>query len=264
MRKFISNVVLFLSATIVGVAAIESGLRALYPISLMNVDTDTGRGGLFLPDPTLGWRPALGTHLYDETGILVSRSIYGKAAGIKVLLIGDSVTARAQLVDGLANLMPAETLLNGGIEGYNIEQETEFFFRYQSGLSPDAIIQQMHINDLHPTRYLMRQHDGTVRSYSPRLREVDINPILYQYSQLYRFLIANLSSRYSKNELKAAAVDSLRRMRDYTRQNGIPYYLVLFPILQPLNDWTAYDRETRDYLLNVARELGRVLINAQP
>jgi len=256
---------LFLSATIIGVLIIELGLRSLYPITFVHVETLGAPSGWdILPDRVLGWHPKLGTRLYDENGILFSRSIYAKVAGPKLLLIGDSVTFRAQIVNSLANLLPPEiTFLNGGVIGYNIEQEIEFFFRFQKGLRPDAIIHQMHINDLQASRQLFRR-DGTTKLYSPRVTEVTINPVLYRYSHLYRFLVANLASRYSKDELKASAVESLRRMRDYARQNGIAYHLVLFPMLEPLADWTAYDRETRDYLLNAARRLELDVIDLQP
>jgi len=271
-RKFIQNALLFLSTTIIGVLIIELGLRVLYPITFVHVETlGEPASWSISSDPVLGWRPKLGTweslhdlNGYDENGIVVSRSIYAKAAGPKLLLIGDSVTFRAQIINGLANLLPPEmTLLNGGVYGYNIEQEIEFFFRFQKDLRPDAIIHQMHINDLQATRQLFHR-DGATRLYSPRVTEVTVNPVLYRYSQLYRILVANLASRYSKDELKASAVESLRRMRDYARQNGIAYHLVLFPMLEPLADWTAYDRETRDYLLNAARLLDLDVIDLQP
>jgi len=268
-QKFVPNALLFLSATIIGVLMIELGLRVLYPITFMNVETqgaqETAGWALFTPDRVLGWHPTLGTDLYDENGILFGRSIYAKPVGPKLLLIGDSVTARAQILNGLANLMPPEiTFLNGGVEGYNIEQEVEFFFRFQKDLRPDAIIHQMHISNLNARRQLMRPRDGTIRLYSPRVTEVTINPTLYKHSQIYRFLIANLASRFSKDELKASAVESLRRMGDYARDNGIAYHLVLFPVLEPLANWTAYDRETRDYLLNAARTLGLDVIDLDP
>ena len=40
--------------------------------------------------------------------------------------------------------------------------------------------------------------------------------------------------------------------------------LVLFPILEPLANWTAYDRQTREYLLDAAEKLELVVIDIQP
>ena len=267
MKKFIPNALLLVATTIVGVLAMELGLRVLHPISFMHVETqEADEVGGIVPDRDLGWRPALGTNEYDASGILLSRSIYPKVKGApKVLLIGDSVTARGQIVSGLANLMPPETaFLNAGIEGYNIEQEIEFFFRYQTSLNPDVIIHQMHINDLHASRYLKRERGGKLRLYSPRVSETNVNPTLYRYSQIYRFVVTNFGSRYTKDELKTAAANSLHRMRGYTRQNGIRYHLVLFPMLEPLASWSAYDRETRDYILRVGEELELDVVDLQP
>ena len=267
-QKFIPNALLFLGATIIGVLIIELGLRVLYPIRFMNVETQGAQeisGRDISPDRVLGWHPKLGTGEYDENGILFGRSIYAKAARPKLLLIGDTVTAGGQIVNGLANLLPPEiSFLNGGVPGYNIEQEVEFFFRFQKGLRPDAIIHQMHINDLQASSQLMRARDRTIGLYSPKVTEANINPTLYRYSHIYRFLVAKVASQYSKDELKASAAESLRRMRDYVQDNGIAYQLVLFPVLEPLANWTAYDRETRDYLLNVARKLELDVIDLQP
>jgi hypothetical protein len=53
-------------------------------------------------------------------------------------------------------------------------------------------------------------------------------------------------------------------MRDYTQANGIAYHLVLFPILEPLASWNAYDRDTHDDLLRIARELGLEMVDLLP
>src|SRR5262245_48087185 len=122
--EFIQNALSFLLATVIGVLIIELGLRALYPITFVHVEKlGAPVGWSISPDPVLGWHPKLGTRLdypngYDENGIHVSRSIYAKAADPKLLLIGDSVTFRAQIVNGLANLLAPEiTFLNGGVYG---------------------------------------------------------------------------------------------------------------------------------------------------
>jgi hypothetical protein len=127
-----------------------------------------------------------------------------------------------------------------------------------------VIIHQMHINDLHASRYLKRERGGKLRLYSPRVSEINVSPTLYRYSQIYRFLVTNLASRYSKDELKAAAADSLRRMREHARLKGIRYHVLLFPILEPLAGWNPYDRETHDYLLKVGQELGLDVVDLLP
>jgi hypothetical protein len=183
----------------------------------------------------------------------------------RVLFMGDSVTAYGRIIDALANQLASETTsyFNGGIEGYNIQQEVEFFLRYQKDIRPDVIVHQLHVNDLFPSSYPVRTGDGKVRIYSPRVRTVEVNQTLYRYSQLYRFLFAQLSSKPSKDELKDAAFKALQTMRDYTRDNGITYYLVFFPTLQPLAEWTAYDKDTLDYLTRVVRELGLDVVELQ-
>lgn len=270
IRDVAAKAGLLLGATAIGLLTVELGLRLIYPVSIMSVDgqaTHPAGDGSFEQDQVLGFRPALDGRLYDANGILRDRSTVSKADGAyKLLFIGDSVTAYGHIVNGLANLLGSETtsFLNGGVAGYNIQQEIEFFLRYQKAVKPDAIIHQFHINDFHASRLLLRGRDGTVRIYSPRLKPVDVNQTLYRYSQLYRFLLANFLTRYSKEELRTEAFQSLQKMRDYAQANGIAYHLLLFPILEPYASWKTYDKDTRDDLLRIARELEVEMVDLLP
>jgi hypothetical protein len=155
----------------------------------------------------------------------------------------------------VARASDTTTYLNGGVEAYNIQQEVEFFLRYQKNARPHAIFHTLHVNDLVVTRLAYRNRDGVLSFHSPKAKPQDINPWLYQYSQLYRFLISRYYKNVSQAELQSAASESLRQLRDYARSNGIAYHAVLFPVLMPLVDWSDYDKASREYLLNMSREL---------
>lgn len=251
----------------VGVLLVEIGLRLFYPVSLMNVETPKASGEeLVVPDETLGIRPALGTFLYDSNGIRFDHSVESKASDpYKILFIGDSVTGRGRIVDAFPHALPSErvSFLNGGVDGYNIQQEVEFFFRYQAGIKPQTIVHQMHINDLQPSTLVVRIR-GSIRSYSPRMKPQQVNQWLYARSQLYRFFLLQVRARGTRDELLAGAEAALRRLRDYTRQNGIAYHVVLSPILLPYDRWSATDQATREDLLRVCRELGIDAVDLWP
>jgi hypothetical protein len=253
-----------------GVLLVEAGLRWFYPVSIVNVEAgarQTSPSDLVMPDETLGIRPVLGTTLYNKDGILFERSVVSPSPeAYKILFIGDSVTGRARIVEALAKRLaaPNVSLLNGGVDGYNIQQEVEFFLRYQAHLKPNVIVHQMHVNDLQPSNLIVRFRDGSIRSYSPRNKPEDVNYWLYRYSQIYRFFVLEFRSRFSQDEIRKAAFESLRRLRDYARDNGIELHVFLSPALTPIDTWPAQERAAREYLLRIADELGLKPIDLWP
>jgi hypothetical protein len=270
LRRATANGLLTAGAVVVALLLIEIALRSLYPVSIVNVETG-GRTAaateLVTPDESLGIRPVLGTALYDNDGILFDRSVISKAERPrKILFTGDSVTGRGRIVEALAKKLaaPDVSLLNGGVDGYNIQQEVEFFFRYQAQLKPDVIVHQWHVNDLQPSTLVVRGRDGSIKSYSPRNKPEHINGFLYRYSQIYRFYVLQFRSRFSQDEIRTAAHASLRKLRDYARQNGIAYHAFLFPNLDPYDKWSAQERTARDYLLGLSDELDLNVVDLWP
>jgi WD40-like Beta Propeller Repeat len=269
-RKAAANGLLVAGALLIGILLIEIALRWFYPVSIVNVETG-GRAAaateLVTPDETLGIRPVLGTALYDNDGILFHRSVISKAESPrKILFIGDSVTGRGRIVEALAKRLAAPnlSLLNGGVDGYNIQQEVEFFFRYQAHLKPNVIVHQMHVNDLQPTTLVVRGRDGSIKSYSPRNKPEHINGFLYRYSQIYRFYVLQFRSRFSQEEIRSEAYGALRKIRDYARENGIAYHVFLFPGLAPYHEWSALEREARDYFMRVSGQLDLNVVDLWP
>jgi len=271
VKDIAAKCALALASLVIGLVLCEFGLRLIYPITVMNMEVQgPAKDGdsFYTADRTIGLRPILGTSLYDDNGVLVGRSVVSKSTEPrKVLFIGDSVTARAAIVSELAKQGGSGTTsyLNGGVEGYNIQQEVDFFLQYQTGIKPQAIVHQWHINDLRSSRWLMRGSDGRVRIYSHKSQpEDEVDQWLYQNSQLYRFWIANFRSRFSSDELHAAAVDALRRMRAYTREHGIAYHAILFPVMEPLSKWPQYDKQAHADLLKFARDLEIPIVDLTP
>jgi hypothetical protein len=265
-RDLAARVTLVLVSTLVAVLLAEGALRLFHPITIMAVERPEKADGEFVHDEVLGMRPVLGTGAYDAKGILLSRSRIREAAGArKILLLGDSVTDRGEIVRPLGDLLPCEnvSLLNGAVSGYNLQQEVEFFLRYQRETRPQIIVHQWHVNDLRSSRWAIRT-GGRIAIYSPRVQPQNINPWLYSHVHLYRFYVANLQSRFSQDELRTGAREALRRLRDHARENGIAYQAFLFPILEPLSQWSDYDRTSREDLLAIARELDLPVLDLLP
>src|SRR6185312_9693074 len=265
-RNFIGQTALVVLSCLVGLVVLEIGLRLFYPISIMNVERpEKNDNSYFVRDEILGLYPAPGKSGFDVTGVS-SRRPAKTTPSRTVLCIGDSVTAFGRISAGLADTVsPDITLLNGGVAGYNIQQEIEYFFRFQKDTHPQVVIHQMHVNDLRASRWVVRDKtDGTVKIYSPRNNPQNVNMWLYSHSHLYRFYVANLQSRNTEDELESAALESLRKMRDYTRANGIDYYVYLFPILEPYSQWSQFDKSSREHLLEMSKQLGLGTVDLLP
>jgi len=270
LKELIARTLLIVFGTVFGLLVCEVGLRWLYPIAIMTVEakpTDDPARDEIVYDASLGFRPRLGTAEYDEDGILRATSFISKSEDARrILFMGDSVTAYGELMTALGRLAaPADaSFLNGGVTAFTIFQEVEFFFRYQIRKKPDLIVHQFHVNDLQSSRFAGRGSDGTVRMYSPRLKPIDVNPTLYRHSHLYRFALANLQLRFSKDEMKKATLEAVQRMRAYARERGIPYHVVLFPMLAPKERWVEYDLDTYAFYRRLARDLEIDVVDLWP
>jgi hypothetical protein len=274
LGEYAARISLVLISSAVAILLSELAVRVFYPISIVHVEERDGKAGeaatgdgLMVADDVLGIRPALGTALYDDKAILFRGSVLSKSPDArKILFIGDSVTEYGLINDGLAALIGSErtSYLNGGVASYNIEQEVELFFRYQKDTKPDVIVHQIHINDLGLFAGVVRVRAGEVKIFSPRLKPIDINAALYRYSHLYRLYLASVRARHTDHELKQAAFESLRRMRDYAREHGIAYHVYIFPILLPLAKWSDADLDARRFLMDASHQLGLEMIDLWP
>jgi len=263
--EYLKRLSLIVGACVIAIWCVELAVGAFYPISIMAVEAKAPPSAdeAFVADDTLGLRPVFGGRFYDESGLLRIGSIQSRADAPKLLFIGDSVTADGRIMRALADRIGHDDVsyLNAGVPSYNIEQEVGYFLRHLKQLNPSEIVHQLHVNDLGTFAGVVRARGETVRIYSPRVKPADVDPVLYEYSQLYRLFLANFKARSSKDELKAGAFAALRTMQAYARDNGIPYHVYFFPSLEPLAGWSRDDLDTREYLVGVSRELGLRMVD---
>ena len=265
-HRILANSLLSLISVAFALAVMEVLLRWSYPFSTFGAGEELnwfrlGRQDipdLFVPDDTLGFRPVLGNRIYDDHGIIFGDSILAKSQPArKILFIGDSVTARGRMIRALAERISSDRIsyLNGGVESYNIQQEVEFFFRYQALTKPDYIIHIFHVNDLQSTPLAYRASDGRLHVYSINTRKEVFSPLLFRHSQLYRLMIAAALPRIDRVQLLTDARDHLRRLLTYAQTNKIKYDVVIFPTLSPEAKWPKHERDSRHLLLALVKEL---------
>ena len=265
LRNFILNLALISTSVGVGLVIIDVLLRFLFPFATFGSGQELPwfREGPSLPlvslDPTLGFRPTLQNGIYDENGILSVNSFVSSYEKPSVILfIGDSVTARGRIISSIHKAVDNKsvTYLNGGVEAYNIQQEVEFFFRYQAQAKPDHIIQILHVNDLQSTPIAYRDDRGRLNVYAINATRENLNVWLFQNSHIYRSLVTLMVPRLDINDLTDQATLSLLRMREYARNKGISYEIAVFPILAPYRDWSTQERDAHRILMQAAKDLG--------
>ncbi|MCX7591490.1 MAG: hypothetical protein N2255_07665, partial [Kiritimatiellae bacterium] len=130
-------------------------------------------------DADFGFRPVLGRGCYNKFGTLTNSYALAKPAGVmRLLFVGDSVTARGQLVAALRKCYGEEKFeyWNAGVESFNTIQEVEYYKRYNSAIQPDHVILTFHMNDFETTPVVFRRADGRLAAYAPNCPLRSINP----------------------------------------------------------------------------------------
>src|SRR5262245_11915157 len=108
--------------------------------------------GYLQPDEELGFVPVLDGDSCDAFGLRREEgptpSVAKTPGTHRVLFLGDSVTARRRIVQGLRALWGggAVEFLNAGFDGANPVQSVEFYFRHQRQLAPDQVVLTLHNN----------------------------------------------------------------------------------------------------------------------
>ncbi|HEX6812065.1 MAG TPA: SGNH/GDSL hydrolase family protein [Planctomycetota bacterium] len=225
------------------------------------------------PDEELGHVPLLGGRSHDEFGLLREEAptpIVVKPAGThRVLFLGDSVTARRQIVLPLRALWRggAVEFLNAGYEGANPVQSVELYFRHQRQLAPDQVVLTLHNNDLTVTTTCLRDAGGTMRICNPHNLQALSAP-LYRWSALYRLWFSAGYRDYMGDahylDLADDVAAALRRLRDDLVSRGARLDILLLPILSDPTYWNTHQTASRERELKMLGELGTFAVDLLP
>ena len=105
---------------------------------------------LFTIDPDFGFRPILENGVYNKFGTLCNHYTGEKNPNkLRLLFIGDSVTARGKIINELRKIYGLEKFeyWNAGVESFNTVQEVQFYKKYNHLIKPDHVILMFHLND---------------------------------------------------------------------------------------------------------------------
>ncbi len=259
VRNVIVNALIVVASASLSVIACEVGLRLLYPHGALGSGEELEflrrepsarwMSNVMMPDEAIGFRPKLNVEGgYDKDG-LRHRSHAGQSdIRRRILFLGDSVTARGRIVRAIEKDLhdPTTEFLNGGVEAFNLTQEVSFFLRFQSALTMDRIVHQVHGNDLRATPIAFRDENGTLNAFLLNSPRQHVDQWLFQHSYLYRIGLAVFLSHKTEADTLQEARENFARMAAFAAERGIEYDVVLFPIL--LSQDALYRDDRRDWL----------------
>ena len=210
-------------------------------------------------DPSFGFRPILGNGLYNDYGTRANEYALEKPPDkMRLLFLGDSVTARGHIVEAIRDLYGDEhyEYWSAGVESFNTVQEVNYYRRFNAAVIPDHVILAFHLNDFGTTPIAFMNDEGAIVVYAPNRPLQEISPWLFRHSYTYRFIIGLLSEtttdrRDILEEVRASLVD-LRGALDESRAK---LTVLILPTLLPFDEWSVDDRERRAIIRGFLDEL---------
>ena len=207
-------------------------------------------------DEDLGFFPIVGQGgEYGPYGCLANDyEADDKGSRTRILFIGDSVTHRAQIIDGLRALYGEDgyEYWNAGVESFNTRQIVEFYRLHNHKLQPDEVVLTFHNNDFQATPVATKE-DGKLVLHIPQKARVEAPFPLLGRSALYRLWLQYTLPRFERG--KDEVQRDLNELKRLVESQGARLSVVLYPILKPQSEWTDGEKRSRRQSLEIFEDL---------
>ncbi len=267
MKDLLQKATLILVSSMFAVLLGEGGLRLYKPYGTF----DTGKeldwmrnsphdlSQVFTIDSAFGFRPKLGNNQYSEFGTKRNAYPIEKRVGVtRLLFLGDSVTFRAKIIDALMEEYGEQgyEYWNAGVEAFNTVQEVAFYKRFNARISPDHVVLTFHLNDFETTPIAFMNR-GKLVVYAPNRASRHIDPLLFEYSYIYRMVLGLRSSGKArqKTEIDQEIEAALLEMRDLLGMKNIPFTVLVLPYMKSFETWSDAERASRDEIVSILSRL---------
>jgi hypothetical protein len=279
-NPLLANIITFLLfmffLVIISIGSAEILMRALKPdfgesfqreLRQFRKNPDPNLAKKYEIDPVFGFRPILGGTQYNRYGTLTNRyDINDRDGRIRVLFLGDSVTARAKITDALQRLCGNDRYeyWNAGVESFNTVQEVNFYKKYNAPIKPDRVVLFFHNNDFETTPVAFRNKENRLVVYAPEAPAFFLNRRLFQKSYLYRAFCSVFMKTLFRYDLKKPYLNpgvvketekSLQELECLLANDDIRLTVVVLPIFEPYPSWHSYEIESRNAVLKILQEL---------
>ncbi len=187
------------------------------------------RRGFFLLDGEEGYRPAPGHPAFAHHGALKNEYPLARTGGVpRVLCMGDSVTYRAFIVNGLAARAPHVEWWNAGVEGWNTRQQAAYLERICDGIQPDFVVVFLHLNDFEITPVRFVDDEGRFIEFRPS-HPRELARFWFVRSALYRRWVGWTERPAVEQDLAAEVFANLARMRAHSAAHNARFAVVMLP-----------------------------------
>ncbi|MBX7165560.1 MAG: hypothetical protein K1X74_04360 [Pirellulales bacterium] len=209
-------------------------------------------------DRELGFRPCLDGSRYTPTGTQLNGYPLVKAPDVtRVLFVGDSATARGQLLESVKQLYGAGPFefWNAGVDGFDPSQVRAYYERYNYRVAPDHVVLVLHNNDFSSQPVLNPDDRGHLTIHSPggawRVRL----PWLLRHSAFVQRKFVQLWLERREALGPARVETELAALARRVAADGASFSVVVLPILKPLDRWSAQEVSNRQQALAICEHL---------
>ncbi|MEC7583240.1 MAG: hypothetical protein VYE77_02900 [Planctomycetota bacterium] len=213
--------------------------------------------GVLEADETLGHRPVFDGSDYDAQGILRT-SRKRSSGGTQTLFLGDSVTRRGTLIQGLREFAPEVPVWNAGVEAWCPVQEVDSYLQNTRAAQPERLVLAFHNNDFAFTPVALWQGDTLAICVPGEVCE--FWPEAYRMSWLYRLWVnarhPKLAALPNPQAMLPMVESRMSLLRESAREDGIEFDVLLLPLFAPLDEWDEGERQSRELAIALFERLG--------
>lgn len=243
------------------------------------------------PSGLLGYEHIPNFGSYGLVGKINSYGLVGKEHNLykengtfRILVLGDSIAEQGWPCEFLEDYLNNNIHLfnsrykkfeiwNAGVTSYDVRRYL-IYLKYKGLVyHPDMVVIFFCVNDfdLNMNVYY-RTKNGTTGYYfsiSEISKRYRVNTFFMEHSYLYRFIILRingylLSKKINKENIYLPEENGrhyLGLIKDICQKQGIPLFVVIFPYLKPLSEYTDGERYAYQTVCKVTKELGIDFLN---
>ena len=216
---------------------------------------------MYVVDPDFGFRPVLGNEFYNIYGTRVNNYSIDKKPGVmRLLFIGDSVTERGHIIDGLRTMYGDAGIeyWNAGVGSFDTVQEVNFYKKYNAAIQPDQVILTFHLNDFMGTPVAFFNKEGRLVVFGPYVPLTRVNRFLFKNSMVYRACLGIVlrENKEERKEMENAVKKNLAELRDILARDHIPLTVLISPTCLPYDQWDTNDKMRHRTIIAMLNNLG--------
>jgi lysophospholipase L1-like esterase len=275
-RGWLGNALLVLLSLTVTLLVFELAMRPFSVVftaghATRNVFGEKGNRSGFRGDQELGFMPVMGEgREYTLYGTRrAGHPVYPverRPGWQRVVMLGDSIAAIGYTQIALEERLAGRSLefWNAGVHGYSTAQEVNYYRRFVRPLKPDLVLLLFCLNDFDGTPVIFNDSQEGNVVITPYLGREHYNPWLFRNSVVYRLFLAARIAVDGRVGVKADMRAQLEALRRMGKEDGFRLQVVVYPILDRPESWSANYTEQHRAILEILQGMGIPYVDLRP